>query len=209
MARPGLDLDTPLSWPGDGSATFQTSLREVIEAVDANRTELVQRVRRALALMKDTDVQTYRAVLRALARHGDPYRTVLVRPTHPAVVDGSNAAWQAPDSAGRPRLDNLLALRHELLGLGYFPLFVYVDAALPHQIDRRSDLERLVARGEVLVADPGTDADDAILRHARDLDGVVVSNDRMREHDPEDRVTKLRFEVGPDGASIRNWHEHQ
>lgn len=204
-----LDLDTLVAWPEGGGASFQASLREVIAAVDANQTEVVWRVRQALSRLKMENRQLHRAVLRVLRRYDDSYRSVLVRPTRPVVVDGSNVAWRAPEADGRPRLRHILTLRRELRGLGYFPILVYIDAALLHQIDQRPELEALAARGEVLVADPGTDADESILRHARKLGCVVVTNDRMVEHDLEDTVTKLRFEVGPEGAVIRQWHEHQ
>ena len=201
--RAHIGMDIPIEWPApDGAVT--ASVRAVVDAIDAGRSELVDRVRRALPLLKTRSPQTHAAVTEALRSCGAGYLEVLSRRARAVVVDGSNVAWYGCEETGRPRLEHLLTLRRELHVLGYFPLLLYIDAALLHQIDRREELERLIARGEVLVADPGTDADDRILREAQDLRCPVVTNDRMLEHDPEGRVPKLRFDLDVAGAAIHD-----
>lgn len=205
---PALDLDTPIEWR-NGQGTFRASLRAVIEAIDANRVEMVERVRAALAALRSQEPARYREIVAAVRQADRSYAYVLSGRSRPIVVDGSNVAWHRSDGSGlhagapmRPRLAHLETIRRELHGLGYFPVRLIVDAALIHQIDQRPQLERLVARGEVELADAGTDADEQILREARALGSAVVTNDRMLEHDPENKVRKLHFDVGPDGAAV-------
>ena len=95
-----------------------------------------------------------------------------------AIVDGSNVAHSTEGEG--PCLENILLVRDKLRAEGYKPIVV-VDAALRHQIDRKTDFERLVDEGSIKQAPPGTDADYFILSFARDLDASVVSNDRFKD----------------------------
>ena len=112
-----------------------------------------------------------------------------------AIIDGSNVAHATEgDSA---RLENILLVREKLLEEGLKPLVV-VDAALRHQIDNSRDFERLVAAGDISQAPAGTDADYFILSFARELDALVVSNDRFRDRQkafPEARENRIRFMI--------------
>lgn len=200
-----LDLDDVIEWPQE-QGSFSASLRMVITAVNANQVDVVQRVRRSLAIWRRRSPEMRKAVLQTVRAQEDSCATVLVRRTRPAVVDGSNVAWHGQEGPGaRPRFDHLVAIRRELHSLGYFPVYLYIDAALFHQIDRRANLEEWAQRQEVIPADAGTDADEAILRKARSLDCPVVTNDTMLEHDPNNEVPKLRFEVDAQGARVQDW----
>jgi hypothetical protein len=95
-----------------------------------------------------------------------------------ALVDASNVAHSS--EGDRPRLANVLLVREKLAADGYEPVLV-ADAALRHQIDDASGYERLVETGAVRQAPAGTDADYFLLAFARELRGVVVSNDRFKE----------------------------
>ena len=112
-----------------------------------------------------------------------------------AIIDGSNVAHATEgDSA---RLENILLVREKLLEEGLKPLVV-VDAALRHQIDNSRDFERLVEAGDISQAPAGTDADYFILSFARELDALVVSNDRFRDRQkafPEARENRIRFMI--------------
>ena len=112
-----------------------------------------------------------------------------------AIIDGSNVAHATEgDSA---RLENILLVREKLLEEGLKPLVV-VDAALRHQIDNSRDFERLVEAGDISQAPAGTDADYFILSFARELDALVVSNDRFRDRQkafPEARENMIRFMI--------------
>ncbi|HEX5972490.1 MAG TPA: hypothetical protein VFY85_11225 [Gemmatimonadaceae bacterium] len=94
------------------------------------------------------------------------------------LVDGSNVAHSSEGEQGR--LSNILLVCDKLREEGYEPL-VLVDAALRHQIDNRSEYERMVDAGTIRQAPAGTDADYFILSFARELDASIVSNDRFRD----------------------------
>lgn len=97
--------------------------------------------------------------------------------TRRAIVDASNVAHAGERGA---RLATLLAVRDELREEGFEPILV-ADAALRHQIDDKAGYEQLVDSGELRQAPAGTDADYFILKFARDLGAMVVSNDRFRD----------------------------
>ncbi len=94
------------------------------------------------------------------------------------IVDGSNVAYSTEGDG--PKLENILLVSRKLQDEGYRPVVV-VDAALRHNIDRRSEFEALVDAGSIKQAPPRTDADYFILSFARDLDASVVSNDRFHD----------------------------
>jgi hypothetical protein len=113
------------------------------------------------------------------------------------IVDGSNVAHS---SEGTPRLFNIQLICEKLIGEGYEPVVV-VDAALRHQIDRKSDYERLVDEGRLRQAPAGTDADYFILSFARELAASIVSNDRFKDRlqsFPEARERVIRYMIVAD-----------
>lgn len=95
-----------------------------------------------------------------------------------AIVDGSNVAHAAEGE--KPRLANIRLVCDKLADEGFSPVVV-VDAALRHQIDDPRRYEEMVEKGEIRQAPAGTDADYFILSFARELDAVVVSNDRFKD----------------------------
>ena len=112
-----------------------------------------------------------------------------------AIVDGSNVAHATEgDSA---RLANIRLVCDKLREEGYEPVVV-VDAALRHQIDDEHAYEDMVEAGAIKQAPAGTDADYFILSFARELDAVVVSNDRYKDRlaaFPEARERVMRFMI--------------
>ncbi|HET8654779.1 MAG TPA: hypothetical protein VFL93_04650 [Longimicrobiaceae bacterium] len=97
-----------------------------------------------------------------------------------AIIDGSNVAYST--EADRPRLANIDLVCRKLDEEGFQPVVV-VDAALRHHIDDTREYEKRVDAGEIHQAPAGTDADYFILSFARELDAIVVSNDRFRDRD--------------------------
>jgi hypothetical protein len=95
-----------------------------------------------------------------------------------AVVDASNVANSAPSAVARLDYLDLLVARLEEAG---YATVVVADAGLHRRIDHRDRYAAMVASARIRVAPPGEDADQLILELARELDGVVVSNDRFRE----------------------------
>lgn len=112
-----------------------------------------------------------------------------------AIIDGSNVAHATEGE--HPRLENVVLVRAKMLEDGFEPVVV-VDAALRHQVDDRTGYEKMVEDGTVKQAPAGTDADYFILSFARELDAVVVSNDRYRDREkafPEARDRVIRFMI--------------
>jgi hypothetical protein len=112
-----------------------------------------------------------------------------------AIIDGSNVAHST--EGDHVRLQNIRLVSEKLVEEGYEPVIV-VDAALRHQIDDKAAFEQMVEDGTIRQAPAGTDADYFILSFARELDAVVVSNDRFKdrlEAFPEAREHVVRFMI--------------
>jgi hypothetical protein len=112
-----------------------------------------------------------------------------------AIIDGSNVAHST--EGDHARLGNIRIVAAKLEEEGYEPVVV-VDAALRHQIDDRDSFEEMVENGTIRQAPAGTDADYFILSFARELDAVVVSNDRFKdriEAFPEARERVIRYMI--------------
>jgi hypothetical protein len=112
-----------------------------------------------------------------------------------AIVDGSNVAHSS--EGDQPSLENIHVVVRKLEAEGYEPIVV-VDAALRHRIDDGDGYERMVEAGRIKQAPAGTDADYFILSFARELDAVVVSNDRFKDRwkaFPEAQERVIRFMI--------------
>lgn len=114
--------------------------------------------------------------------------------TRRAVVDASNVAHSGERGA---RLATLLAVRDQLEEEGFEPIII-ADAALRYQIDDKPGYERLIESGELQQAPAGTEADYFVLKLAKELGAMVVSNDRFRDGGKladEARRRQIRFMV--------------
>lgn len=182
------------------------SPRQIAEAVDRNQVEQIQWLRAALKEMHSRDAATAESVIAAV-RELDPGAAgvLLSVNTMPAVVDGSNVAHHARGPDGKPRLRNLTLIRRELRSKGFFPVYLCADDALRCQIDHQSEFLAMLERGEVELADAKTDADGMIVEMARQLDCAMVTNDRMRDWDPEGTVRRIRYRI--DGDTIDIWEQ--
>jgi len=112
-----------------------------------------------------------------------------------ALVDGSNVAHSSEGEEAR--LENIKIVVRKLKAEGYQPIVV-ADAALRHQIDDKEGYERRVGEGKIRQAPAGTDADYFLLAFARELDAVIVSNDRFRDRAeafPEAAERMIRYMI--------------
>lgn len=171
------------------------SVRDITRAIDRNDLKTVSFLRSALRQMKKPDPDSHAQIVTAANQLGDGYAAVLTsfQKIKPVVVDGSNVAHCAPARDGRARLENIRHIRAELRLHGYYPIYVYADAALRHQIDHPSDFDTMVEAGDIELAQPKADADGEILSRARRESCPIVTNDAMRDWDPESKVPKIRF----------------
>ncbi len=131
-------------------------------------------------------------------------RRVLTGPTRRILVDGSNVAWWGQTSDEGPDLENIRALRHKLYNEGYFPVVILADAALPYQVKEQERLNRWILRGEIHLVEGRTDADETLLQEARRWNCSIVTNDLMRDHDPEGSIPRISFAIGPGGVDLKD-----
>ncbi|MEM4455401.1 MAG: hypothetical protein QXH65_07570 [Thermofilaceae archaeon] len=97
------------------------------------------------------------------------------------VIDGSNVAYAARDSLGRPRAKNILLAVNWARERGCTPLVV-VDASLKHHIDDPATLSSLRARGILYEAPARTSADAFIISIAEKQGALILSNDTFKEY---------------------------
>lgn len=184
----------------DGKRSLQISTRRIADAIDRNEVGVITFAQNALSHLKKTRPTLYRSVAANLEAHDRSCAGVISGRTMPVVVDGSNVAWH--ESAEKARLRNILDMRKELRSEGYFPVYIYVDASLPYQIDQQAELHKLVDSGQLIMVEKQTDADEAVLARARTLSCPIVSNDRMADWDPEGEVFKMRFAIDDFGVTV-------
>ncbi len=114
------------------------------------------------------------------------------------LIDASNVAHSTEGE--HPRLENIAIVVRKLREEGYTPV-VMADAALRHQIDDKEGYERRLDEGKIRQAPAGTDADYFILAFARELDALIVSNDRFRDRGeafPEAHERMIRYMIVAD-----------
>jgi hypothetical protein len=114
------------------------------------------------------------------------------------LIDASNVAHSTEGE--QPRLENIAIVVRKLREEGYTPV-VMADAALRHQIDDKEGYERRIDEGKIRQAPAGTDADYFILSFARELDALIVSNDRFRDRAeafPEAHERMIRYMIVAD-----------
>lgn len=206
MPPPGaLGSDDPLPLPLKLGRPI--TARMLTDAVDRAQIELVDAARSALQALKTTDAETYTRVWDALEQTAsdDPLRLLPLKrvPRGAAVVDGSNVAWFDQESLvhGLPRLRHIAAIRRTLWAKGFFPVVLYADANLPYSIDDRPALLKMRDRLELTFVDAGTAADEVLLRVAKQLGAILVTNDKMEDWDPEHTVRKVRYTVSLGGEA--------
>lgn len=206
MPPPGaLSPDDPLPLPLPLGRPV--TARMLTDAVDRAQLPLVDAVRLALQALAAADGETSARVWAALeqAASDDPLRLLPLRrtPRGAAVVDGSNVAWFDQESLvhGLPRLRHITAIRRALWAKGFFPVVLYADANLPYSVDDRPALLKMRDRQELTLVDAGTSADEVLLREAKKLGALLVTNDKMEDWDPEHTVRKVRFTVSLGGEA--------
>jgi hypothetical protein len=91
-----------------------------------------------------------------------------------AVVDGSNVAHEEENPRGKPKVSNLVAVRHALEAKGY-QVVIIVDAAFRHEADDPEQLEALLKDQVVRQAPAGTDADYFVLETAEQESSLAPS----------------------------------
>ncbi len=187
VARP-TPLEELFRWMADGHE-FRATPRETMRCIDQGDAEFAFRAQLALEGIAPADAPKKTAFLARLREQDSYYVKVLTEPTQRALVDASNVVRSTKNKRGKGELRNLLGMKNELRRLGFFPIEFIADASLRYNVDEINAYNEMINRGEVEVVTPGTEADEILVRKARNGGGYVVTND-----------AKFHFKVSPDLA---------
>ena len=136
-----ITLDTPVEWP-QGRRSFTATPRWVLDAIDANRVEAVERARKGLSMLRTHRPDVYAAVMARLNEHDPSYSRVLSGKTRPIIVDGSNGL--ARSEGGAPPAEELSVCDGTARALLFPNPDLYRCRA--RSTDRRAELETLIGR---------------------------------------------------------------
>ncbi|HEY3377576.1 MAG TPA: hypothetical protein VGL77_08780 [Armatimonadota bacterium] len=165
---------------------------QLLVSLRRNDEAVLDAVRDGIAMLAQHPARE-RAARAELTKAGIP-DALLTGPLRPAIVDGSNVANLNPEQR-RAQMAYLLQVQRAAWQEGYFPVILIVDASLRHQIDRADLLMEMVERGEVLMAQAGTSADELLLEEAERRHAVLITNDRMSEWPAARTVERRHIEL--------------
>jgi hypothetical protein len=189
-------LDEIFEWRADGRPVKITP-RALRRLIDSNDEDAVFTIMQALESLRHSDKSTYGKFLKRLGEAGAYYSRVLTERTTRVLVDASNVARHMPNRYGKGQLRHLLEMREELRRLNCFPIVFYADASLRYFIDDANQFRDMVQRGEILVVDKGTEADEILAREARRSGAYVVTNDAKFFHkvSPDFEPPRVSFRI--------------
>jgi hypothetical protein len=190
-----------VEWPGpDGWEPLSAS--DLAAAVASSDVDLVERFRKWAATQRDETRQMVSQVIEGAAAYTPGARRVLMGSTRRVVVDGSNVAWWGRSPDAGPSLDNIRVVRQALFEQGYFPVEVLADASLPFQVRETDRLRQWELRGEIAFVEGRTNADETLVQEARRWECPIVTNDQLRDVDPDQRCSRIGFSLGPGGVVL-------
>ncbi|MCB9256997.1 MAG: hypothetical protein H6579_07705 [Chitinophagales bacterium] len=98
-------------------------------------------------------------------------------------LDGSNIANYNKDKTGFAELSNIKLIIEKLKILGFSDIQVICDASLRHQINRseKEELKKLYKDKTLSQSPADTDADDYLIRFAKNNSSLIVTNDKFRD----------------------------
>ncbi|MBW3637940.1 MAG: hypothetical protein KY445_15970, partial [Armatimonadetes bacterium] len=159
VVQPPTPLDEIFEWRADGRPVKITP-RAIRRLIDQNNEDAVFGIMQALEALKHSDRATHDKFLKRLGDASAYYPRVLTERMTRVLVDASNVARHTPNRYGKGQLRHLLEMRDELRRLDCFPILFYADASLRYFIDEATKFRDMVAHGEIIVADKGTEADE-------------------------------------------------
>lgn len=114
--------------------------------------------------------------------------------TDTVIVDGSNVAWEKPDSSGRADLANIDKAVESLKQAGFKEIIVIADAALRYQVSNKEEFDRAAKKGKIHVMPAKVSADHFILRLAKERNAMILTNDLFREfRDQQEDIDNKRI----------------
>lgn len=171
-----------LSLPLVNGRRHSCTVREIIRRIERGDEGYVARVREGLELLLEQDDALALAIEACIRESLSPWALVPLHNHHwrAAVIDASNVArWNSGKAGDKSisRASRIMAMWQRLVMDGYFPVNVYADANLKHNVTDPDVLTQLLDQGSLHITH-GEEADVVILKWANKHDAIVITNDR-------------------------------
>jgi hypothetical protein len=175
------DVET-LSLPLVSGRRHSCTVREIIRRIERGDESYIERVREGLELLLQQDDALALAIEACLRDSSSPWALIPLHNHHwrAAVIDASNVARWNSGKAGDKSVSHasrIKAIWQQLVLDGYFPVNIYADANLKHNVTDPDVLTQLIEHGSLHITH-GEEADRVILRWASKHAAIVVTNDR-------------------------------
>ncbi|MFM7187387.1 MAG: NYN domain-containing protein [Armatimonadota bacterium] len=171
-----------LSLPLASGRRHSCTVREIIRRVERGDESYIARVREGLELLLEMDDSLALAIETCIRDSSSPWALVPLHNHHwrAAVIDASNVARWNSGKAGDKSVSHasrILAIWQQLVMDGYFPVNIYADANLRHNVMDPDVITQLQNQGSLHITH-GEEADVVILKWAGKHDAIVITNDR-------------------------------
>lgn len=171
-----------LSLPLVSGRRHSCTVREIIRRIERGDEGYVARVREGLELLIETDDALALAIEACLRESASPWALIPLHNHHwrAAVIDASNVARWNSGKAGDKSISHASRIRaiwQQLVLDGYFPVNIYADANLKHNVTDPDVLTQLIDQGSLHITH-GEEADVVILKWSCKHGAIVITNDR-------------------------------
>ena len=171
-----------LSLPLVSGRRHSCTVREIIRRIERGDEGYVARVREGLELLIETDDALALAIEACLRESASPWALIPLHNHHwrAAVIDASNVARWNSGKAGDKSISHASRIRaiwQQLVLDGYFPVNIYADANLKHNVTDPDVLTQLIDQGSLHITH-GEEADVVILKWSCKHSAIVITNDR-------------------------------
>ena len=171
-----------LSLPLVSGRRHSCTVREIIRRIERGDESYIARVREGLELLLQQDDALALAIEACLRDSSSPWTLIPLHNHHwrAAVIDASNVARWNSGKAGDKSVSHASRIRavwQQLVQDGYFPVNIYADANLKHNVTDPEVLTHLIENGSLHITH-GEEADVVILKWASKHGAIVVTNDR-------------------------------
>ena len=171
-----------VSLPLANGRRHSCTVREIIRRIERGDVSYITRVREGQELLLQQDDALALAIEACLRESSSPWALIPLQNHHwrAAVIDASNIARWNSGKAGDKSVSHASRIRsiwQQLVMDGYFPVNIYADANLKHNVTDPDVLTQLIDQGSLHITH-GEEADRVILRWACKHAAIVVTNDK-------------------------------
>lgn len=171
-----------VSLPLANGRRHSCTVRDIIRRIERGDEGYVERVREGLELLLEKDDALALAIEACIRESSSPWALIPLHNHHwrAAVIDASNVArWNSGKAGDKTvsRASRILAIWQQLVLDGYFPVNIYADANLKHNVMDPEVLTQLIEQGSLHITH-GEEADVVILKWSVKHGAIVITNDR-------------------------------